>query len=588
MTARPTDGSRRRGRSRPQARAAGAARGVHGLDPGHVALILSATGRRTCSRSAASPAAASDAGEGGGAPRCTATRGYYALTFDDGPSAGARRRGSWRRCADADAVATFFDVGERAAARPDLVELQRSVGQVANHSYSHARLPRRLARPAGSRSCRRRRGSSTTRTPSSARPTARRARAHGRRHPAHGPHAGVLDRWTRTTDACAAAAIASARSASGPAGSSSCTTASRRDRRGSAASSPACGTRHVPGLPRATAEGVLGPERRPLPRDGGEAMSAVAVPLPPATGRRGHRLPRAAPAHRLLIPAHDEEAGILAAMGSVEAQTLQPDRRIVISDNSTDRTVELARSRPGWEVWETVGNRGRKGGALNQAWALLEPSLADRDYVRDDGRRHAPRPGLRRAALGQVPGGAGRGRALGGRLRELLRPAARQALGALQMMEYARAEKINRSRRGVAPVLAGAATMFSVEALRSVYRSAGTSTSRPDRGLRALARPARQRLHDAGAARVQGQHRPHADDRHAVGAAASLVPRSVRGAARPWLPPRHPQRHRLADLLAVGRGLALAVPPRPADHGRAPSGTSRSRPGCSCCSPSPR
>ena len=47
------------------------------------------------------------------------------------------------------------------------------------------------------------------------------------------------------------------------------------------------------------------------------------------------------------------------------------------------------------------------------------------------------------------------------------------ALGALQMMEYARAEKINRSRRGVAPVLAGAATMFSVEALRSVYRTRG-------------------------------------------------------------------------------------------------------------------
>ena len=41
------------------------------------------------------------------------------------------------------------------------------------------------------------------------------------------------------------------------------------------------------------------------------------------------------------------------------------------------------------------------------------------------------------------------------------------------MMEYARAEQINRSRRGVAPVLAGAATMFSVEALRSVYRTRG-------------------------------------------------------------------------------------------------------------------
>ena len=40
-------------------------------------------------------------------------------------------------------------------------------------------------------------------------------------------------------------------------------------------------------------------------------------------------------------------------------------------------------------------------------------------------------------------------------------------------MEYARAEKINRSRRGRAPVLAGAATMFSVRALREVYASRG-------------------------------------------------------------------------------------------------------------------
>ena len=47
------------------------------------------------------------------------------------------------------------------------------------------------------------------------------------------------------------------------------------------------------------------------------------------------------------------------------------------------------------------------------------------------------------------------------------------ALGALQMMEYARAEKINRSRRGIAPVLAGAATMFTVPALLSVHRTRG-------------------------------------------------------------------------------------------------------------------
>ena len=72
--------------------------------------------------------------------KCSPTKGYYALTFDDGPYPRTTERlvGALKQ---AGAVATFFDVGERAAAHPDLVELQRTVGQVANHSYTHAHLP---------------------------------------------------------------------------------------------------------------------------------------------------------------------------------------------------------------------------------------------------------------------------------------------------------------------------------------------------------------------------------------------------------------------------------------------------------------
>jgi peptidoglycan/xylan/chitin deacetylase (PgdA/CDA1 family) len=72
--------------------------------------------------------------------KCTPKRGYYALTFDDGPFTDTTERlvGALKQ---AGAVATFFDVGQRAAAHPDLVELQRTAGQVANHSYTHAHLP---------------------------------------------------------------------------------------------------------------------------------------------------------------------------------------------------------------------------------------------------------------------------------------------------------------------------------------------------------------------------------------------------------------------------------------------------------------
>jgi peptidoglycan/xylan/chitin deacetylase (PgdA/CDA1 family) len=72
--------------------------------------------------------------------RCQAKRGYYALSFVDGPSPRTTPR-LVAKLKRANAVATFFDVGERAAAHRDLVELQRSVGHVANHGYSHARMP---------------------------------------------------------------------------------------------------------------------------------------------------------------------------------------------------------------------------------------------------------------------------------------------------------------------------------------------------------------------------------------------------------------------------------------------------------------
>jgi peptidoglycan/xylan/chitin deacetylase (PgdA/CDA1 family) len=72
--------------------------------------------------------------------KCSPTKGYYALTFDDGPYPETTTR-LVEALKDAGAVATFFDVGERAAAHQDLVEQQRTAGQVANHAYTHAHLP---------------------------------------------------------------------------------------------------------------------------------------------------------------------------------------------------------------------------------------------------------------------------------------------------------------------------------------------------------------------------------------------------------------------------------------------------------------
>jgi peptidoglycan/xylan/chitin deacetylase (PgdA/CDA1 family) len=72
--------------------------------------------------------------------RCEPKRGYYALTFEDGPYPGTTER-LVHALKRAGGVATFFDVGERAVAHPELVDLQRTVGQVANHTYTHPHLP---------------------------------------------------------------------------------------------------------------------------------------------------------------------------------------------------------------------------------------------------------------------------------------------------------------------------------------------------------------------------------------------------------------------------------------------------------------
>ncbi|GAC1439897.1 MAG: hypothetical protein NVSMB55_02700 [Mycobacteriales bacterium] len=81
--------------------------------------------------------------------------------------------------------------------------------------------------------------------------------------------------------------------------------------------------------------------------------------------RRGHR--RDFQRTVVLVPAHNEEDQIAAAIESVLAQTHRADLVVVIGDNCTDRTLDIARRYP-VEVMETVDNADRKSGALNQAW----------------------------------------------------------------------------------------------------------------------------------------------------------------------------------------------------------------------------
>jgi peptidoglycan/xylan/chitin deacetylase (PgdA/CDA1 family) len=62
--------------------------------------------------------------------------GYYALTFDDGPYPGHTEE-LVKMLKKLHVRAVFFNVGRRAHHNPTLVALQRTVGQVENHSWNH-------------------------------------------------------------------------------------------------------------------------------------------------------------------------------------------------------------------------------------------------------------------------------------------------------------------------------------------------------------------------------------------------------------------------------------------------------------------
>jgi biofilm PGA synthesis N-glycosyltransferase PgaC len=71
----------------------------------------------------------------------------------------------------------------------------------------------------------------------------------------------------------------------------------------------------------------------------------------------------------VVVPAHNEEESIARTIKALLSQTRQPDRIVIVADNCSDRTVQIARSfGRRITVIETVGNRDRKVGALRTAW----------------------------------------------------------------------------------------------------------------------------------------------------------------------------------------------------------------------------
>jgi len=227
----------------------------------------------------------------------------------------------------------------------------------------------------------------------------------------------------------------------------------------------------------AAAMRVLARDRRiphPLSPEMRRLRGALLTPLGPSTVRLAGEpelppsmLPDQAPTGPLrltaLVPAHDEALTIAATLRSLRGQTRPPDQVIVVADNCTDDTADIARNH-GAEVFTTVGNTEKKAGALNQALAAMFGEIDARDVVMVMDADSFIVPEFLETALGRLEadadliavGGLFYGEPGGG------------LVGQLQRNEFTRYQRTISRRRGKVFVLTGTASLFRTYALKAV------------------------------------------------------------------------------------------------------------------------
>ncbi|WP_167399005.1 glycosyltransferase family 2 protein [Arthrobacter pityocampae] len=191
---------------------------------------------------------------------------------------------------------------------------------------------------------------------------------------------------------------------------------------------------------------------------------------PYAAGLDLSGLDRPGPRIVSLIPAHNEEEGIVKTVRSQFAQTIQPALVIVMADNCTDDTVRLARA-AGAQVVETVGNRAKKAGALNQGLALVMPLLDDGDYILAQDADGELGADFVKNALWVYGVKAD----LGGVSGCIVARTPTNFVERAQAIEYARGSRLMGRQGGKVHVLSGAASLFPVQVFRAIAEARGTT-----------------------------------------------------------------------------------------------------------------
>jgi poly-beta-1,6-N-acetyl-D-glucosamine synthase len=182
-----------------------------------------------------------------------------------------------------------------------------------------------------------------------------------------------------------------------------------------------------------------------------------------------------------IIPAHNEESCIGSTLTSMLHQSVQPDLIVVVADNCTDATATVVRNiaatNPRVVVIDTVNNKHRKAGALNQAWREVR-SITD-IIVQVDADTHLATDVIEQALIefDREPTLA----AVTGTYRAHPKPppgasVLHRTLWRIQRLEFELAAGI-AVERGLDPlVLSGTCTVFRIEALEAV------NTARNDAG----------------------------------------------------------------------------------------------------------
>lgn len=178
-----------------------------------------------------------------------------------------------------------------------------------------------------------------------------------------------------------------------------------------------------------------------------------------------------------IVPAWNEADAIARTVEALRWQTRQLDGVVVVANNCTDNTAELARE-AGAEVWVMPHNPHKKAGAMNFGLDNVLPGLDDDDFVllQDADTRLNP-DFVKHAVAAMAPG-------VGGVCARYDTPPPRNFLERLQSSEFTRSRRrITRSRENIGGVtmsgkvliLVGIASLFRVGVLRHVLaaREAG-------------------------------------------------------------------------------------------------------------------